>query len=173
MILGRIVYGLGGENLTITTSAFIGQWFKGKELAFALGVDISAARIAATVNDALQPVIYHSSGKKLHTGYWIGFLVAIYSILAAIIASLVDYAADKSERKETLIAGQEVQKDESEEVRIRDVLNFTLPYWLITGNCVFFYMSYFSLLNVLSGLMNARFAISEVNAGFLMVKTKL
>ena len=51
MIGSRVVFGLGGENLTITTSSFIGQWFKGKELAFALGIDISAARIAATVNE--------------------------------------------------------------------------------------------------------------------------
>ena len=54
MIGSRIGFGLGGENLTITTRSFIGQWFKGKELAFALGIDISAARIAATVNDSIQ-----------------------------------------------------------------------------------------------------------------------
>jgi MFS family permease len=170
MILGRIIYGMGGENLTITTSAFIGQWFKGKELAFALGVDISAARIAATVNDATQPMIYESSGKTLHTGYWIGFVVAIYSILCAIVASIIDFVADKKEKKDTLVEGQIEQKDESEEVHIRDVLDFTLPYWLVTGNCVFFYMSYFSLMNVLSELMHVRYAISIVNCGFLMVQ---
>lgn len=51
MLISRVVYGLGGENLTVATSAFIGVWFKGKELAFALGIDISCARIAAVAND--------------------------------------------------------------------------------------------------------------------------
>jgi len=35
LLLGRFVYGLGGESLAIGMSALVVRWFKGKELAFA------------------------------------------------------------------------------------------------------------------------------------------
>jgi len=167
MLISRGVFGLGGENLTITTSAFIGQWFKGKELAFALGVDISAARLASTINDSTQVVMYESSGRKLHLGFFVGLLVTIYSIITALSASFIDKAADKSE--EGLVITQDKEEDQGGEVRISDILKFPLPYWYITLSCMFFYMGYFSFMNVVSEIMQRRFAISGYNAGFLMV----
>ena len=35
MILGRFIYGLGGECLNITSSIIMIVWFGGKELSFA------------------------------------------------------------------------------------------------------------------------------------------
>lgn len=168
MIFSRAVFGLGGENLSITTSAFIGQWFKGKELAFALGVDISAARLAATINDSTQIIMYKASGKRLHLGFLVGLLVTIYAIITALSASIIDKKADKSEENLQLLDA-DGQEEESEEVRIKDILKFPLPYWFITFSCLFFYMGYFSFMNVVSELMQKRFSISAENAGFLMV----
>jgi nitrate/nitrite transporter NarK len=168
MIISRGIFGLGGENLSITTSAFIGQWFKGKELAFALGVDISAARLAATINDSTQVVMYNESGRRLHLGFFVGLLITIYAIITALIACIIDKRADKSE-KGTAIEEDKNESEEVEEVHVSDILKFPLPYWYITFSCLFFYMGYFSFMNVVSELMQKRFAISGFNAGFLMV----
>lgn len=35
MILGRFIFGLGGESLGIASSIIINKWFVGKELSFA------------------------------------------------------------------------------------------------------------------------------------------
>ena len=35
MLLGRLVYGLGGESLNIAISSILSIWFRGKEIAFA------------------------------------------------------------------------------------------------------------------------------------------
>lgn len=37
LIIGRVMYGLGGENMSVVQSAIVSKWFVGKELAFALG----------------------------------------------------------------------------------------------------------------------------------------
>ena len=176
MMIGRAVFGLGGENLTVATSSFIGQWFKGGELACALGVDISAARIAASVNDAIQPKLYTDSGNKLHLGFWVGFGCTVYGFTLALVTVVLDTLADKAEKKEKDEADAKLPlndtgktKDESEEVRLSDMFSFGLPYWLITLNCVFFYMAYFSFMNVVSDLMQIRFGIDFEVCGFIMV----
>ena len=37
MLLGRFIFGLGGESVSIVQCAITTRWFRGKELAFALG----------------------------------------------------------------------------------------------------------------------------------------
>jgi MFS family permease len=37
LIIGRVVYGIGGENMSVVQSAIVSKWFAGKEMAFALG----------------------------------------------------------------------------------------------------------------------------------------
>lgn len=44
MLAGRVLFGLGGESLTVASSALLADWFAGKELAFSLGVALSVAR---------------------------------------------------------------------------------------------------------------------------------
>jgi MFS family permease len=46
-LMGRVIFGLGGESMSVAQSAFVSIWFKGKELAFAFGVNISIARLGS------------------------------------------------------------------------------------------------------------------------------
>ena len=41
MLLGRVLFGLGGENITVAQSALLADWFAGGELAFAFGINLS------------------------------------------------------------------------------------------------------------------------------------
>ena len=50
MLLGRVVFGLGGESLSVSSSALISSWFAGKELALALGTHALPAAPAARVS---------------------------------------------------------------------------------------------------------------------------
>ena len=40
MLLGRIVFGLGGENTNVAQNTLIANWFQGKELNFAMGLNL-------------------------------------------------------------------------------------------------------------------------------------
>ena len=40
-IIGRVLFGLGGESLNVCQSTIVSRWFFGKELAFALGINIT------------------------------------------------------------------------------------------------------------------------------------
>ena len=45
LLTGRVLFGLGGEWLTVTQSLIVSIWFKeNNELAFAMGLNISISR---------------------------------------------------------------------------------------------------------------------------------
>lgn len=50
MLAGRFVFGLGGECMTVAQSAIVTAWFKGAELAFAFGINLSVARVGSFIN---------------------------------------------------------------------------------------------------------------------------
>lgn len=49
MIAGRLIFGLGGENCVVAQSYIVSKWFFGKELALALGLNITFARIGSVL----------------------------------------------------------------------------------------------------------------------------
>lgn len=48
---------MGGENLGVAQSVIVSRWFKGKELAFALGTNITVARLGTFLTYQLMPAI--------------------------------------------------------------------------------------------------------------------
>jgi fucose permease len=54
-IVGRIIFGLGGENMCITMNAFIAKWFLGTELSFALGISVASANLGSVLTALTQP----------------------------------------------------------------------------------------------------------------------
>lgn len=54
-IVGRFVFGLGGESLTVAQNTFTARWFEGKQLAFAFGTVVAFSRIGTSVNFLVTP----------------------------------------------------------------------------------------------------------------------
>ena len=44
MAAGRLIFGLGAESMIVAITVAIGQWFVGRQLGFAFGVNLSIAR---------------------------------------------------------------------------------------------------------------------------------
>ena len=57
MLLGRIVFGLGGESLNIAQNAMIIKWFNKGEISWAFALKISFSRIGSSLNGILSPRI--------------------------------------------------------------------------------------------------------------------
>ena len=47
MAAGRLVFGLGAESLIVAVTTAIAKWFKGKELSFAFGMNLTIARLGS------------------------------------------------------------------------------------------------------------------------------
>src|SRR5258708_1808917 len=51
MIAGRTVLGLGAESMIVAVTTALAKWFKGKELSFAFGINLTIARLASGAAD--------------------------------------------------------------------------------------------------------------------------
>ena len=47
MLIGRLIFGLGAESLIVAVTTVIARWFKGKELSFAFGLNLTIARLGS------------------------------------------------------------------------------------------------------------------------------
>ena len=92
MIISRTIFGLGGESMIIANSIIITSWFKGRDLNFAMGVNLSVIRIAYAVNGWVVPYCYYRNG--LVEALSVGALICILSFIASILISCLDKKAE-------------------------------------------------------------------------------
>jgi MFS family permease len=137
MLAGRAIFGLGGECMSVAQSAIISVWFKGNELSFAMGLNLSVSRLGSVLNGIVLPRIVASQDGLIGRALFVGFGVCVFSLLMGFCLVLVDYLADRKDGK-----GDMAMKDE-DKFRWSDILKFKMPYWLITFSCMFVYMSVF------------------------------
>src|ERR1035437_311588 len=64
MASGRLIFGMGAESMIVAITTIIARWFKGKELSFAFGLNLTVARLGSFL--ALNSPTW---GKSLYN-YW-------------------------------------------------------------------------------------------------------
>lgn len=134
MTAGRVVFGFGGESMTVAQSAIVSQWFKGKELATALGINLSTSRIGSAINGYTTALSYEDR-KNLGDPLMIGLCICIVSFFFAILLCWLDKKADTVDGKDQSAAAV----SDEEKFKISDIKEFNLAYWIITLNCVMMY----------------------------------
>jgi nitrate/nitrite transporter NarK len=58
MLAGRVVFGFGGESVTVATSNLMAIWFADKELALALGINLGVSRLGGVANNFVSPILW-------------------------------------------------------------------------------------------------------------------
>ncbi|KAJ3218309.1 hypothetical protein HDU67_006081 [Dinochytrium kinnereticum] len=87
MVVGRVLFGIGGESISVVQSSITTSWFKKKELAFALGLNLCISRFGSVVNAVLSPKIDKLWGPAI--AVWAGTLACYLSFLCALILAAV------------------------------------------------------------------------------------
>jgi MFS family permease len=92
MFAGRVLFGLGGESLSVVQSAMIASYFQGRELAFALGVNLALARMGSVLNNEVTAVI--SASAPLPLAYWVAAGFVAVGLAAMVAVFYLDVAAE-------------------------------------------------------------------------------
>ena len=144
---GYSIFGVGAEVAGITVSKIIAKWFRGKELATAMGVQVALARAFGITTPVL-----------------VGLILLLGGLVAFFIFSVMDKKLDRQMEAEAIAAGTE---GEEEKFSFKDVKNILVNpgFWLIALLCVLFYSCVFPFQKFASELMIIKYGINENVAG--------
>jgi len=161
--LGFATFGVGVEVAGITVSKIIVKWFKGKELALAMGLEMATARLGTTLAMATSIPIANA----LH-GVSKPILVCLIMLCIGMVAfffyATMDKKLDKSVADEAARSGS---VDDEESFKLAHVLQIlkNKGWWYIAILCVLFYSAVFPFIKYATDLMVNKFHISDKVAG--------
>jgi len=160
MLAGRFLLGIGSEPLIVAITVAIAKWFKGKELSFAMGINLLVAR-SGTVAVDNSPSIFPG----LYSGGYSGplFIAAIIGILS-MAGILVYYMLESSGEKRFVLA----RKVETDKLNVKDLFKFSKSFWYITLLCVTFYSGIFPFRSFAIKFFMESHNISRESAGFMI-----
>ncbi len=160
--LGFAIFAVGVEVAGITVSKIIVKWFKGKEMALAMGLEMATARLGTAAALATSVPIAKALGvTDLSRPILLALILLVIGMLSFIVYIFMDKKLDASEAEAKRLAPEE------ESFKLSDILNIITNkgWWYIAILCVLFYSSVFPFLKYASDLMVNKFGISESWAG--------
>jgi len=142
MIAGRTVLGLGAESMIVAVTTALAKWFKGKELSFAFGINLTIARLASVAADN-SPTwanrVFYPQGPGGPASWQGPLLIAVGAGVVAVTTALV-YWFLESHAEATYELGKAGNIDKLE---FRGIFRFNVSYWLVVGLCFTFYSAIF------------------------------
>lgn len=159
--LGYAMFGVGVEYAGITVSKALVKWFKGKEMALAMGMQVAIARLGSFVPLAFGAYIANSKGVP----FWI--LIGVIMLVIGLISFFYYNFMDK--KLDTQMGLQTLASEPDEEFKLADlgVIIKNRGFWLIALLCVLFYSAVFPFYKYGPDLMVNKFGVSEQWAGVL------
>ena len=134
MAAGRLVFGLGAESMIVAVTTTLAKWFRGKELSFAFGLNLTIARLGsfAALNSPTWARNYYDDWQK---PLWIAVMIGLTCVIGAGIYWMLEGHAQRRYRLG--------KTGEPEKLIFSDIFRFSLSYWLIVGLCATFYSGVF------------------------------
>jgi MFS family permease len=134
MAAGRLVFGMGAESLIVAVTTALAKWFRGKELSFAFGLNLTVARLG-TLLAQRSPSWASFAYTNWRTPLVISVGFATFCVIGALIYWAMEVYAERN--FELGDAGS------TDKVVFSDVFHFGKSYWLIVSLCVVFYSGIF------------------------------
>lgn len=134
ILAGRFVLGLGAEPLIVAATTVLAKWFKGKELSFAFGMNLSISRLGSASADwstGFASPLYANWQDPL----WLATAVAGISVAAAMLYGMLERRA---EGRIDLGPGGEADR-----LDFKRLFAFGRSFWFIVALCVVFYSTVF------------------------------
>ncbi len=161
--LGYAIFGVGVEVAGITVSKIIVKWFKGKELALAMGLEMASARMGTGLAlFASYPLAIWLGG--VSKPIFLGLILLCIGLISFFLYTIQDKKLDKSVAAEAAISGN---AEEEESFKMADIwfIVKNKGWWYIAILCVLFYSAVFPFLKYAADLMVNKFNVNPLVAG--------
>ena len=132
---GFMIFGCGMEMTGITVTRGIVKWFKGKELALAMGLNLALGRLGMATCMIFSPLIakaYIMGRADVSNSAAFGVILLMFALLMFMVYFFMDKKLDAQ-------GGQAVEKDDP--FRVSDIGKIlkNSGFWLVALLCVLYY----------------------------------
>lgn len=155
--IGFMIFGCGVEMAGITVSRGIVKWFKGKELALAMGSEMALARLGVATCMIFSPV-FAKLGGDIDVSRSVAFGVVL--LMIALIMFLVYFVMDKKLDAQT---GEAEEKDDPFKISDIGKILRSSGFWLVALLCVLYYSAIFPFQKYAVNMLQCNLTFTEVD----------
>ena len=156
---GFMIFGCGCEMAGITVSRGIVKWFKGREMAMAMGSEMALARLGVATVMIFSP-FFANLGGKVDVSRSVAFGVVLMCI--ALMMTIVYFFMDKKLDSQT---GEAEEKDDP--FRISDIKTILTDggFWIVALLCVLYYSAIFPFQKYAVNMLQCNLSLELPEAG--------
>ncbi len=158
MAAGRLLFGLGAESMIVAVTTSLARWFKGKELSFAFGLNLTIARLGSFA--ALNSPTW---ARGLYDSWQEPLLLSVGAGVICIATALIYFGQDGYASRRYTLAGA----GETDKVAFSDIFKFGGSYWFVVLLCITFYSGIFPFQTFAIKFFQDAHGVSRETAGFL------
>ena len=176
--VGFAIFGVGVEIAGITVSKIIVKWFKGHEMALAMGMQMAVARMgtllamaapvplatyfAKTQDVVVDGQIVSQMAPSISAPIAFALVLLVIGFIAFFIYLSMDRKLDAS-----ILSSGTVSEEEPFKFSDIGTIIANKGFWLIALLCVLFYSSVFPFIKYASDLMVNKYAVDQSLAGLI------
>lgn len=157
--IGFMVFGCGAEMAGITVSRGIVKWFKGKEVALAMGSEMALARLGVATCMIFSPVFARMFGKiDVSRSAAFGLIL----LMIALIMFVVYFFMDKKLDAQT---GEAEEKDDPFRISDIGMILRSQGFWLVALLCVLYYSAIFPFQKYAVNMLQCNLTFTPLSEG--------
>ena len=169
-MFGFMIFGCGCEMAGTTVSKILAKWFKGKEMALAMGLEMAIARLGVFGAMWLSPMISRQFAVDGVNSVTAPLLFASALLVIGLLNFFVFTIMDKSFDSQLVAIGEAtLEKDPEDEFHVSDLKQILTSkmFWIIALLCVLYYSAIFPFHRFATNFLEETLAISNAEAAGL------
>jgi len=169
-MFGFMIFGCGCEMAGTTVSKILAKWFKGKEMALAMGLEMAIARLGVFGAMWLSPMISQHFAVEGVNSVTAPLLFASALLVIGLLNFFVFTIMDKSFDSQLVAIGEAtLEKDPEDEFHVSDLKQILTSkmFWIIALLCVLYYSAIFPFQRFATNFLEETLAISNAEAAGL------
>lgn len=163
--IGFMIFGCGVEMGGVTVSKAIAKWFKGKEMALAMGLEMAIARLGVFAVFRLSPALstwVNEAMPTVTTPVLFCTILLIIGLLTYTIFTFLDKKLDAQ-------IGEAASDEPEEQFKVSDIgkLFTSKTFLIVSGLCVLYYSAIFPFQKFATGMLEANLNMPTAEASGL------
>ena len=169
-MFGFMIFGCGCEMAGTTVSKILAKWFKGKEMALAMGLEMAIARLGVFAAMWLSPMLSERFAVDGVNSVSAPFLFSALLLVIGLLNFFVFTIMDKSFDNQLVAIGEATaEKDPEDEFHVSDLgqIFTSKMFWIVALLCVLYYSAIFPFQRFATNFLEETLAISNAEAAGL------